>query len=139
MHLQSSALPTELRPVSNIVIQILSIYFHFKNNHLSFHLFIYLLICFIFAFHSFIHSFFLSSFLSFLLLLLCECNLHYFLKNLFLLLILFFPVKIQKVPSPGIEPGAQTWKACMLPTTPQWIADINNILSNTIQTLLFLL
>ena len=135
MHLQSSALPTELRPVSNIVIQILYIYFHFKNNHLSFHLFIYLFVSFLL----FILSFFLSLFLSFLLLLLCECNLHYFLKNLFLLLILFFLVKIQKVPSPGIEPGAQTWKACMLPTTPQWIADINNILSNTIQTLLLLL
>ena len=25
-----------------------------------------------------------------------------------------------KIPLPGIEPGAQTWKACMLPTTPQW-------------------
>ena len=29
----------------------------------------------------------------------------------------------KKTPSPGIEPGAQTWEACMLPTTPQWIAD----------------
>ena len=28
-----------------------------------------------------------------------------------------------KTPSPGIEPGAQTWKAWMLPTTPQWIAE----------------
>ena len=32
-----------------------------------------------------------------------------------------FPVNFrEKIPSPGIEPGAQTWKACMLPTTPRW-------------------
>ena len=29
---------------------------------------------------------------------------------------------LKKTPSPGIEPGAQTWEACMLPTTPQWIS-----------------
>ena len=34
---------------------------------------------------------------------------------------LFHP-PCKKTPSPGIEPGAQTWEACMLPTTPQWIA-----------------
>ena len=31
---------------------------------------------------------------------------------------------IKKTPSPGIEPGAQTWKAWMLPTTPQWITQL---------------
>ena len=34
-------------------------------------------------------------------------------------LFIFF---IIKTPSPGIEPEAQTWEACMLPTTPRWIS-----------------
>ena len=48
---------------------------------------------------------------------------------LFILFYLFYFVcynfkNDKKVPSPGIEPGAQTWEACMLPTTPQWITYI---------------
>ena len=46
----------------------------------------------------------------------------FILPLLFLVRSSFIPYFLfpKKVPLPGIEPGAQTWEACMLPTTPQW-------------------
>ena len=57
------------------------------------------------------------------------CLFFFSLLSLFILFYLFYFVcynfkNDKKVPSPGIEPGAQTWEACMLPTTPQWITYI---------------
>ena len=72
---------------------------------------IYLLFCFVVLYFLFSFLFFFS------------------LLSLFILFYLFYFVcynfkNDKKVPSPGIEPGAQTWEACMLPTTPQWITYI---------------
>ena len=75
---------------------------------------IYLLFCFVVL--SFLFSFLLFSSLFVYFILFCLFYLFYFVCYNF--------KNDKKVPSPGIEPGAQTWEACMLPTTPQWITDI---------------
>ena len=49
-----------------------------------------------------------------------------FISFFFLYYLFLLSFSFKKIPSPGIEPGAQTWKACMLPTTPQWTSIVKS-------------